>query len=298
MSSNIFKISLFQTHGTSGSLSLCCLWKLIRQVAFKIIPAILILTFSPPDIIAQKLDVAYVPTPPHIVDEMLEIADVGPGDYVIDLGCGDGRIVIAAAKRGAYGHGVDLDPQRIKNSRENAFKAEVEDRVVFVQENIYETDFSNANVITMYLFPTINIKLRPDLLKKLKPGSRLVSHDFSMDEWKADKHIQTGDHHIYFWIIPANISGNWAWKVGEENYSMIARQEFQEIDLDIKSGTMSLNADDCILSGKRISFTFYNPNTGVRHVYSGEAEGNNIKGIVQIHNNQGKVVKNWSAILE
>jgi SAM-dependent methyltransferase len=268
------------------------------QIALKVTLAFLILTFSRTGISAQKLDVAYVPTPYHIVDEMLEVADVGPGDYVIDLGCGDGRIVIAAAKRGAYGHGIDLDPQRIKNSRENAFRAGVEDKVVFMEENIYETDFSNANVITMYLFPTININLRPDLLKKLKPGSRLVSHDFSMDDWRADKHIQIGDHHIYFWIIPANVSGNWAWKVGEDNFSMIARQEFQKINIIIKSGTMSLNADNCILSGKRISFTFYNPNTGLRHVYSGEAEGNNIKGVVQIHNNQGKVVRNWSAVLE
>src|SRR6056297_3929629 len=110
---------------------------------------------------AQSLDVAYVPTPDFVVEEMLDMAGVGPGDYVIDLGCGDGRIVIAAAQRGAFGHGVDLDPKRIEEARKNAEEEGVADNVVFVEENIYETDFSKANVITMYLFPTINIKLRP-----------------------------------------------------------------------------------------------------------------------------------------
>ena len=269
-----------------------------RNLFCKAILIILIITYCQYGSKAQKLDVAYVPTPYHIVDQMLEVANVGPGDYVIDLGCGDGRIVIAAAKRGAYGHGVDLDPKRIENSEENAVRAAVEDKVTFIQEDIYETDFSMANVITMYLFPTININLRPDLLKKLEPGTRLVSHDFSMDEWKADKHVQMGDHHIYFWIIPANIKGNWTWKAGGEVYMMNAFQEFQKIELDIKSGNMSLKADECILSGKRISFTIYNPSSGIRHLYSGRAEGNSIKGILQIHDGKQKTIEKWSAILE
>jgi hypothetical protein len=254
------------------------------------------LIFSP--LKAQKLDVAYVPTPFVIAEEMLNIANVGPGDYLIDLGAGDGRIVIAAAKRGAYGHGVELDSKRIREAELNAAKAGVSDKVLFLKENIYETDFSRATVITMYLFPTINIKLRPFLLEKPEPGTKIVSHDFSMDEWKPDKHIRIGDHSVFLWIIPARISGTWMWKTGGEIFIMNAKQQFQETELCLKSGTVALPIENEYLSGKRISFTAFNPVNGKRYLYSGAVTGNNITGFVQVRKDKDKTVEPWNAVLE
>ncbi len=140
-----------------------------------IIP-VLVLGFliSTSNLQAQDLDVPYVPTPNKVVEKMLDLADVNAGDYVIDLGSGDGRIVIAAAKRGATGHGIDLDPDRISEARANAASSEVNDKVMFMEANIFNTDFSNASVITMYLLPTVNEKLRPELLEKLEPPRRFA----------------------------------------------------------------------------------------------------------------------------
>ncbi|SHJ58167.1 Methyltransferase domain-containing protein [Tangfeifania diversioriginum] len=261
---------------------------------FGLIAFLFFFIYSP----AQSLDVAYVPTPDFVVEEILDMAGVGPGDYVIDLGCGDGRIVIAAAKRGAFAHGVDLDPQRIKEARENAEKEGVTDKVVFVEENIYDTDFSKANVITMYLFPTINIKLRPSLLEKLEPGSRLVSHDFSMDDWKADKHVRVNDHSVFFWVIPANVEGTWSWESGGERFEMRARQKFQDIYLTVLSDDSSLKVENNFLSGERISFTATDSSTQKKFIYSGQVKGEKIEGIIQIHAGENKTVENWKAVLE
>ncbi|MDD4756495.1 MAG: 50S ribosomal protein L11 methyltransferase [Prolixibacteraceae bacterium] len=247
---------------------------------------------------AQKLDVAYVPTPYTIAENMLDVAGVGPGDYVIDLGSGDGRIVIAAAKLGAFGHGVELDPKRVREAELNALKAGVSDKVMFLEENIYETDFSRATVITLYLFPTINIKLRPSLLEKLEPGTKIVSHDFGMDDWKPDKHVRFGDHSIYLWMVPARISGYWMWRAGDEVFVMTARQQFQEIDLYLKSGNIALPVDNVHLKGKRISFTAFNPLNNIRYLYSGAVEGNDITGFVQVHEGRNKSVEPWNAVLE
>lgn len=142
---------------------------------------------------AQELDVPYVSTPHSVVKKMLNIADVGENDYVIDLGCGDGRIVVSAAQRGAYGHGVDLDPERIEEAEENAKISGVEDKVMFFQQDIFKTDFSRANIITMYLLNSINRRLRPILLDKLEPGTKIVSHNFDMGDWKPDKRVRIDD---------------------------------------------------------------------------------------------------------
>src|SRR5215510_6008223 len=139
---------------------------------------------------AAEPTVPYVPTPQDVVERMLQIARVGPGDYLIDLGSGDGRIVVTAARQyGTRGFGVDLNPERIKESNENARKAGVTDKVAFYQRNLFETDLSQATVITMYLLPRVNMELRPKLLQ-LKPGTRLVSHDFSMEDWKPDSQMR------------------------------------------------------------------------------------------------------------
>lgn len=153
---------------------------------------------------AQKeLDVPYVPTSPETVEAMLELAGVKPGDVVYDLGCGDGRIVIAAAEKfGATGVGVDLNPLLIEEANANAEAAGVADKVKFVQGDLFEFDFSDADVVTMYLLPSVNLKLRPKLQKELKPGSRIVSHDFDMDDWEPEKAIRVGTHDtVYLWTI-------------------------------------------------------------------------------------------------
>lgn len=154
---------------------------------------------------AQKtdLDVPYVPTDQKTVEEMLKLAGVKPGDVVYDLGCGDGRIVITAAEKfGATGVGVDLNPERIKEANANAATAGVTDKVKFVLGDLFEFDFSKADVVTMYLLPSVNLKLRPKLQKELKPGSRIVSHDFDMGDWEAEKTVRVGTHDtIYLWTI-------------------------------------------------------------------------------------------------
>ena len=152
----------------------------------------------------KKLDVPYVPTPQTVVDAMLSMAAVTKDDVVYDLGCGDGRIIITAAKKhGARGVGIDIDPDRIKEANANAKLAGVSDRVKFIEQDLFQTDFKEASIVTLYLLPDINLKLRPKLLSELKPGTRVVSHSFDMGDWKPDKtETVNGDRRIFFWIIP------------------------------------------------------------------------------------------------
>jgi ribosomal protein L11 methylase PrmA len=154
-----------------------------------------------------KKDVPYVPTPQTVVDEMLKLANVSKGDVVYDLGCGDGRLVITAVKNyGARrGVGVDIDPQRITESNENAKVAGVTDRVRFAVQNLFETDFKEATVVTLYLLPDVNLKLRPKLLRELKPGTRIVSHAFDMGDWQPEKTVtvEPGGQRLFLWTVPA-----------------------------------------------------------------------------------------------
>lgn len=149
-------------------------------------------------------DVPFVPTRPELVEQMLRLAQVKPGDTVYDLGCGDGRIVIMAAQKfGARGVGVDIDPQRIKEANENARKAGVANRVKFIQADLFEADIHPATVVTLYLLPDVNMRLRPKLLKDLAPGTRVVSHSFTMGDWKADKESDVEGSRLYLWKVPA-----------------------------------------------------------------------------------------------
>jgi SAM-dependent methyltransferase len=156
---------------------------------------------SPP-----KLDVVWVPTPPEVIAVMLEAAKVGPNDLVYDLGCGEGEILIAAAKRGARGVGVDLDPERIKNAKINAEKAGVADRITFLQQDLFKTDIKPATVVTLYLLPELNVRLKPTLMRDLKPGTPVVSHDFDMGDWTPEQSHEVQvrrTHRVYLWRIPA-----------------------------------------------------------------------------------------------
>jgi len=150
-------------------------------------------------------DVIFVPTPQEVVEAMLEVAKVGKGDVLYDLGSGDGRIPITAAQkyRIARGIGIDINPERIKEANENLRKARVGDRVRFVNADLFETDLSDATVITLYLLPTLNLKLLPKLLKEVKPGTRVVSHAFDMGSWKPQQTLKVGTRSVYFWTIPA-----------------------------------------------------------------------------------------------
>jgi len=151
----------------------------------------------------QYADVIYVPTPQEVVDKMLEIAKVGKGDVLYDLGSGDGRIPVAAAKRfGIRAVGIDIDPERIREANENAKKNGVTNLVQFRQEDLFKTDFSDATVVTLYLLPDLNVKLRPRLLAELKPGTRIVSHQFDMGKWKPDRTVELSGRTIYLWTIP------------------------------------------------------------------------------------------------
>jgi len=148
-----------------------------------------------------RLDVIYVPTPQEVVDRMLELAKVGNGDFMIDFGCGDGRMVVTAAKKGARGYGVDINPQRIKEATENLAKTTVGDKVQFLNQDLFETDISEATVVTLYLLPSLNLKLMPKL-KSLKPGTRIVSHSFDMGtEWPPEKTETVSGRTIYYWTI-------------------------------------------------------------------------------------------------
>jgi SAM-dependent methyltransferase len=153
----------------------------------------------------REPDVIYVPTPLEVVAAMLKVAKVGPGDIVYDLGSGDGRIVIAAIKDfGALrGTGIDIDPVRIKEANENAERARLTDRVRFLNQDLFETDLREATVVTLYLLPSLNLKLRPKLLAELKPGSRIVSHSFDMGDWKPEQTLNINGRMVYFWTVPA-----------------------------------------------------------------------------------------------
>jgi ribosomal protein L11 methylase PrmA len=155
----------------------------------------------------KKLDVPYVPTHERIVSEMLKVANVGKNDVLYDLGCGDGRIPVTAAKRfGTRGVGVDIDPQRVLEARANAVKEGVVDRVKFFQQDLFDTDIKEATVVTLYLLPDVNLRLRPKLLSDLKPGTRVVSHNYDMGDWQPQQtltiKLPDGEHTVYFWVVP------------------------------------------------------------------------------------------------
>lgn len=243
----------------------------------------------------QHRDVPFVPTPYETVDEMIKIAGVGPGDYVIDLGSGDGRIVIAAGKKGAFGHGIDIDPRRINEAKRNATKAGVDDKVMFVEGNLFDTDFSKATVVTMYLLNSVNMKLRPIMLEKLKPGTRVVSYYFNMNDWEPDKQIVVNNSDIHYWVIPAKAEGTWKWNVQDQPFTMHVKQTFQKIELELSSGNTSYTISNPSLEGDRIWFTAENSSTGAHYVFHGRIEGQKIYGTIQVRSGDKNNIETWEA---
>ena len=245
---------------------------------------------------AQDLDVPYVPTPNDVVEAMLDVTNVGPGDYVIDLGSGDGRIVIAAAQRGAVGHGIDLNPVRVTEAIENARMAGVDDRVVFLEGDLFDADISNATVITMYLLSSVNLKLRPVLLEVLRPGTRIVSHAFSMGDWEADEHLRVDNRHVYYWVIPADLRGRWEWQTNDRQFSMNVSQEFQKIELDMNAGNQSLTVTEPLLNGEMVTFTA-SERGGRTYVFNGRVDGRTITGTAHVRSGNSQSVETWTATL-
>lgn len=231
-------------------------------------------------------DVVWVPTPQALVDKMLDIAKVTPNDFVMDLGSGDGRTVITAAKRGARAAGIEYNPDMVELSKRNAAKEGVTAKATFVKADLFETDFSKASVITMFLLPDINLKLRPKILD-LKPGTRIVSNSFTMGEWQDDDTVTVDEKSgctsyctAHFWIVPAKVEGRWQLPQGE----LALKQSFQMITGTLKTGANSMPISDGRLRGDQISFAA----GGAQ--YTGRVNGNTIEGSVK-----GSNPSNWSA---
>jgi methylase of polypeptide subunit release factors len=230
-------------------------------------------------------DVPYVPTPQDVVDAMLNIAQVKSSDHVIDLGSGDGRIVITAAKKyGATALGVDLNPVHIENSIASARKAGVTKKTQFVRGNLFETDLSKATVITMYLLPSVNMELRPKLLD-LKPGTRIVSHAFDLHDWKPDQHIHAGSSQkdVYFWIVPAKIAGTWPLEAPQlkRPIQVTLKQKFQEIEGTARVGGKTIALTDTQLEGERVWFSFADSELGnVPQRFQGTLQDGVLRGTI------------------
>jgi hypothetical protein len=230
-------------------------------------------------------DVIWVPTPQTLVDKMLDIAQLKPTDYLMDLGSGDGRLVITAAKRGANALGIEYNQDMVDLSIKNAAKEGVSNRAKFRQADLFETDFSKATVITLFLLPELNLRLRPTLLD-LKPGTRIVSNTFTMDNWEPDEKavITEGCNswcEALLWIIPAKVQGNWKFDQGE----LVLEQEFQMLSGRLKTSNNSANITEGRLKGNEISFTA----NGIK--YTGTVSGNKMQGTYRL---KGET-RNWSA---
>jgi hypothetical protein len=218
-------------------------------------------------------DVIWVPTPQALVDKMLEMAKVTPKDYLIDLGSGDGRTVITAAKRGSKALGIEYNPDMVELSKQSAIKEGVADKASFVRADLFESDFSQAQVITMFLLSSINLKLRPKILD-LTPGTRIVSNTFDMSDWKPDETATLPGCNswctAHLWIVPAKVAGAWTLPQGE----LTLNQTFQNITGTLKSGAVETPVNGK-LTGEQISFTAGSAE------YSGQVSGNTIQGTIK-----------------
>ena len=241
-----------------------------------------------PEYFQDGKDVVWVPTPQALVDKMLDLAKVTASDYVIDLGSGDGRTVITAAKRGARALGIEYNPDMVELSRRNALREGVAGKASFVKADLFESDFSQATVITMFLLPEINVRLRPKILD-LAPGTRIVSNTFDMGDWEQDEtgtiQADSSTHYrtAYLWIVPAKVAGTWQLAQGE----LILKQTFQMLAGTLRTGGKSLQISNGRLRGDQISFTAGGA------AYSGRVSGSRIEGSVKA----GPAVSHWSATL-
>ena len=289
----------------------------LRRIMFCLILATGVLTPWVPAYTEEPLpEVPYVPTPEEVVVAMLQMAGVTPNDIVYDLGCGDGRIVITAAKVfGARGVGVDIDPNLVRQSNENARKAGVADRVRFIEQDLFETDIREATVVALYLLPELNLQLRPKLLRDLRPGSRIVTHEFDMGDWKPDNMAKVPrvklyyhpripyekDTYFYYWVVPANAEGAWRWSLstpsGPVDYTLRVVQKFQEIwgTAHVKGEEVPIAA--ARLVGDQLSFTLGEDGDKERGVmqFNGRIDGDDIAGSVEVRGGPFAGNHSWAA---
>jgi SAM-dependent methyltransferase len=226
-----------------------------------------------PEVGQSGKDVVWVPSPQELVDKMLDMAKVTPKDFVMDLGSGDGRTVITAAKRGARALGVEYNPDMVELSRRNADKAGVGGKAIFVEADIFKTDLSKATVLTMFLLTDLNLRLRPTILT-LRPGTRIVSNTFRMGEWEPDQTVELGcDTYCtaYLWIVPARVEGKWKTEQGE----LVLKQDFQKVSGSLNNGNNSAPLSRAGLKGDQISFVAGGAE------YHGRVSGNAIEGTVK-----------------
>lgn len=196
-------------------------------------------------------DAPFLPTPMSAVEAMMELAEVKPGDSVIDLGSGDGRIAIAAARRGASALGIEIDPDLVRRARLHARDAGVEQRVRFRGENLFDTPIRGADVVTLYLLPDLNLRLRPRLLTELAPGARIVSHAFHMGDWVADAHVQAEERNVYLWIVPAVVGGEWRLTLADGSvHALSIDQRFQRAEGELDGAAIT----NVALRGTRFGF--------------------------------------------
>ena len=243
-------------------------------------------------------DVPFVPTPPGVVDAMLGLAGIGPEDFVIDLGSGDGRIVIAAAKkRGARGLGVEIDGALVWDARREAQREGVAGRVEFMEQNLFITEIGHATVITMYLYPRLMIQLRPRLFAELRPGTRIVSHDFDMESWRPDARMTVPvpdkpygppSSEVYLWIIPANAAGAWQWRstngAAAVDYELTLSQTFQMLEGKALVGGRPERLEGGRMRGDEIRLMLTAEAGGrvLRHEFRGRVDGDAISGRVKL----------------
>ena len=231
-------------------------------------------------------DVIWMPTPEALVERMLTMAQVGPRDVVYDLGSGDGRLVIAAAKRGAQAVGVEFNPDLVAFAEERARQQGVGHGARFVHGDIFETDFSSATVVTLYLLSALNLRLRPQLLK-LRPGTRVVSHAFTMDDWAADEVSRAEQRTAYLWIVPADVQGAWRFELaGAGAYDVALMQRFQKLEGTVALGAVEAALREPALRGDAIRFGFVDAK-GVWFELSGTVAGPRITGTFKSERTKG-----------
>jgi len=238
-------------------------------------------------------DVIWVPTPDEVVDRMLRMAQVKPEDYVVDLGAGNGKIAIAAAKNfGARSLGIEYDADMAKHAQGNVEKAGVAARAKVVRGDIFQSDFTQATVVTMYLLPGLNLKLRPQILS-MKPGTRVVSHSFTMDDWEADEISSFDGRRAYFWVVPANVMGGWSLEGSGIKAGMSIEQKYQKIEGTVDlPGAIQAGLREARLSGFRISFAYVD-NASVRRDFTGTVTGRRMEGSFRADNGtEGR----WTAV--
>jgi hypothetical protein len=243
-----------------------------------------------PSVGQEGKDVIWVPTPQSLVERMLEMAGTKPTDYVIDLGSGDGRTVITAAKKfGARALGIEYNPDMVELAKRAAAKEGVSDKAQFMQADIFQTDFSKATVLTLYLLPSLNVKLRPTILN-MRPGTRVVSHAFTMDDWQADQVESSDGRTAYMWIVPAKVAGTWKIDVsgaGARSYEATFQQQYQNIGGSAKADNKPLTFSNGKLRGENITFTIAD-DSNARRDFTGRVAGNKIEGTVKTAGGESK----------